>query len=174
MITTQAEGRRDAAPSRRFRRSPETKPARNHHHDQLAVFAGRWQAEGQAYGQDEGRMFTNETWEWLSGGYFLAGRFLSRVGDGDHKGTGYLSWDEARGIHTCRLIDNLGYDRLYDMTANGPVWTFHGERERATYAFSEDGRRIDIRWEVSDDGVDFRPLCELRATRVGGLGPTQH
>jgi len=119
-------------------------------------------------------MFSDETWKWLSGGYFLAGRFVSRLGESDYRGTGYLSWDETRGTHTCRLIDNLGYDRLYKLTANGRVWTFNGERERATYAFSEDGRSIDIRWEASDDGVNFKPLYDLRATRVGGLGPTRH
>jgi hypothetical protein len=158
------------------RRAPprETEPARGPEHDKLSVFAGRWQAEGQTYGADEGRMISDETWEWLSGGFFLVCRFDARVGEAEHKGIGYLAWDEGRRIHTCRLIDNLGYDRLYELSANGLVWTFNGERERATYAFSEDCRRIDIRWEKSDDGVNFRPLCELRARRVGGLGPTQH
>jgi hypothetical protein len=159
---------------RRRQVQAESEPRRGPRHDELAVFAGRWQAEGQAYGPDEGRMFSDETWEWLPGGFFLVCRFNARVGESAHKGIGYLSWDEARGVHTCRLIDNLGFDRLYDLSANGRVWTFRGERERAIYAFSEDGRSIDIRWEFAEEGGDFRPLCELRATRVGGLGPTQH
>jgi hypothetical protein len=164
----------EAATERRRRLAPEHQPVRGHQHDQLAVFAGRWQAEGQAYGADEGRMFSNETWEWLSGGFFLAWRFDSRLADGRHKGVGHLGWDAARQTHTCRMIDNMGYDRLYDLSVNGQVWSFRGDRERATYVFSDDGRSIDIRWESSDDGIDFRPLCELKATRVGGLGPTRH
>lgn len=140
----------------------------------LAVFAGRWQSEGVAYGRDEGRMYSDETWEWMSGGFFLVCRFDSRVGDAEHKGIAYLAWDEARRTHTCRMIDNLGYDRVYDLSLNGRVWTFRGDRERASYSFSEDGRAVDIAWEVSDDGLAFRPLCELKAVRVGGLGPTQH
>ena len=119
-------------------------------------------------------MISNETWEWLPGGFFIACRFDSRAGDTEHRGFGYLAFDAGRGTHTCRLIDNLGYDRIYDLSVNGQVWTFRGERERATYTFSEDGRGIDIRWERSADGASFLPLCELRATRTGGLGPTKH
>jgi hypothetical protein len=153
--------------------SPEAEPTRGLEHDRMSIFAGRWQAEGQSH-EPEGRMIADETWEWLPGGFFLTCRFFAHIGELEHKGIGYLAWDGARGVHTCRLIDNLGYDRLYDLSANGRVWTFRGERERATYDFAEDGQSIDIRWEVRGEARDWRPLCDLKATRTGGLGPTAH
>lgn len=171
---TTTETPAEARPGRRRTLSPEPPPRRGSQHDQLAVFAGRWQTDGVAYGKDEGRIFSDETWEWMSGGFFLVCRFDSRVGDTEHKGICYLAWDETRGTHTCRMIDNLGYDRLYELSVNGDVWSFRGKRERAVYRFSEDARNIDITWEVSEDGHDFKLLCEMKAVRVGGLGPTKH
>ncbi len=154
-------------------RERQGEPRRGPEHDRMGLFAGRWQSEGRGH-RPEGRMIADETWEWLAGGFFLICRFDSRVGEAEHKGQGALSYDAARKTHVLRLIDNLGYDRLYDASINGNVWTFRGTRERATYEFSDDCRSIDIRWEFSNDGRDWQPLCELTATRTGGLGPTKH
>lgn len=155
--------------------APEAEPKRGPEHDKLSVFAGGWHAEGHSWGPSgEVEMVADETWEWLPGGFFLTCHFSSRAGETEHKGSGYLAYDMERGTHICRMIDNLGYDRLYTLSPNGRVWTFRGERERATYAFAEDDRSIDIRWEFTEDGLDWKPLCELKAVRTAGLGPTKH
>jgi hypothetical protein len=50
----------------------------------------------------------------------------------------------------------------------GRVWTFSGQFERATFAFSEDGDHYQETWELTRDGHIWLLLGALEASRFRG------
>ena len=130
--------------------------------------AGRWRVAGQNH-EPEAPYAADERYEWLPGGFFLIYHFNAQVGDADHRGLGYLGYDADKRAYWARRIDNLGHVQGYEVTFNDRTWIFSGERERATMTFSEDGQTQTIRWDQSNDGLDWRPLCDLTSVKTRGL-----
>lgn len=55
-----------------------------------------------------------------------------------------------------------GFARDYTIAVQGRTWTLAGERERATYRCSEDGRTQEISWKWKP-GEEWLPLCDRTA-----------
>jgi len=51
-------------------------------------------------------------------------------------------------------FDNHGFQRCYDVTVDGRVWTFSGATERARIVFSDDGATQTITWEWRPEEID--------------------
>jgi hypothetical protein len=49
---------------------------------------------------------------------------------------------------------------------DGDRWSYSGDRERAEIRFSDDGRTMEIYWEINKDGSTWLPLCELTAVKT--------
>lgn len=73
-----------------------------------------------------------------------------------------MGWDAEAGRYFARTIENHGFARDYTMAVDGRIWTLSGERERATYRFSEDGRTQHISWEWKP-GQEWLPLHDRNA-----------
>lgn len=137
--------------------APEAKPQRGPEHERLSVFIGDWR--GQGHGGDT-PMTTLETYDWVEGRFFLVTRFNQQIGEAAHIGVGAIGYDAGSGAYRMHMVDNLGYDRTYEVHDRGDgVWTLAGERERATLTFR--GDRLNVRWEHRPDGGDWAPLCEF-------------
>lgn len=139
-------------------------PRRGSAHERLEMFVGEWDATGRTLMPSD--LTGRESYAWLSGGFFLLYRFDRSYGGMEHRGTGVFRVDPADQSYSTTFYDNLGYARDYAVTVDGRRWTLTGPWERATLEFSEDGQRLDERWERSDDGENWMPLCEFSATRV--------
>jgi hypothetical protein len=164
---------RDAAPSRpRAVASPtgvsELIPKRGPVHARMLDFLGRWQTVGRT---GPGAPVPNvdvtgyEIYDWAPGRFFVTHQFDRRIGEDEHKGIGVLGYDAATQRYFANVFDNHGYARQYDVQVKDRVWTFAGQRERATFVLSDDGASMSIEWTVSSDGARWRPLCELKATK---------
>jgi hypothetical protein len=70
------------------------------------------------------------------------------------------------GSYSADNFDNLGYHRRYAVRVEGDTWTFVGEYERAKQTFDPSGRSFEIKWELSKDGKQWQPLCELHGTKL--------
>ena len=139
-------------------------------HRRLDVFVGRWRVEGrnapQAPGSPGTSVLGEESYEWLPGGFFLMNRWNRRFSDGGiHQGTGIIGHEPGGETYTNQAFDNLGYARNYALSNNGRTWSFAGKWERATVTFSDDGRHLQTRWEISKDGNIWQPLCDLASTK---------
>ncbi|RKH10377.1 DUF1579 domain-containing protein [Corallococcus sp. CA047B] len=150
--------------------SGEAAPRLGPEHQRLEVFIGGWTAEGvlgEAAGpQARVKATAVDRYEWLPGGFFLSCRGVMRFAGESLESTRIIGFDPERQRYRMHLFDNHGYARVYEGGERDGVWTFAGAHERVTMSFEDGNQRLDIRWEQSDDGATWRPLCDLKATRV--------
>lgn len=151
-------------------------PQRSAAHRQLDAFAGTWRARGQSFGSLEQNpedpraspeLWTGEeTYEWLPGGFFMLHRWDANIGTHPFKGTEIIGYDEARGRFFTRMFDNAGNHPEYIATVSGNLWTFEEPATRAVVSLSNDGNRMEIRWEWLYGEDTWLPLCDRTANRV--------
>ncbi len=151
-----------------------TVPHRADAHRRLDVFVGAWHTEGTSFADGQmpedprasGVLWTSdETYEWLPGGFFLLHRWDALAGSRVFQGTEVLGHDDAIGGYFTRFFDNAGFHPEYTAAVDGDVWTFTEPSTRATVTIQDDGQHIDHRWEWRVAGGDWLPLCERVATR---------
>ncbi len=142
-------------------------------HRRLSAFLGDWHAVGTSYGgqeQSQDDPHAGATpWSsihsarWHSGHYFVV---QDERASGPFDTLTLMGWDVEAERYFARSIENHGFARDYTMTVEGRTWTLSGESERASCAFSEDGRTQEISWEWKPAG-EWLPLCDRTARRIG-------
>ena len=152
----------------------EAPPKRDARHDALAVFLGRWRADGQSYGganQPEAEPKSKaEPWvsahtgTWHTGEFFLVQDERATTGRNPFDTLSVMGVDASTGRYFARCFENHGFYRHYDVQVDGRVWTLIGETERARIEFSADGRTQTITWEWRPHG-QWLPLCDRVARR---------
>lgn len=137
-------------------------------HGKLEVFVGKWHAEGTSYGEgSDGVPWTSEeSYEWLPGGFFLLHRWDAMTGERAFQGTEILGYDEAEGGYFTRFFDNSGFHPEYRATVDGDVWRFEEPETRATVTVEDEGNRMRFKWEWRNGGPEWVPLCDRVATKV--------
>jgi hypothetical protein len=107
--------------------------------------------------------------EWALGGQFLVQRTEIPRPDAPDSMLVYGVDDSNPEAYTQHYFDSRGIARVYAMTLRDGVWTLRREKpdftplgfaQRFEGVFSDDGRTISGRWDVSRDGgltwqVDF-------------------
>jgi hypothetical protein len=76
-----------------------------------------------------------------------------------------LRYDAAAHEYSAYNVDNLGFARTYRVTERDGVWSFAGDRERATVAMSEDATTMTVDWEIRNGDETWSSLCHLEATK---------
>ena len=145
-------------------------------HRLLEAFIGKWRTEGTSYADGQqakdplasGVVWTSEeSYEWLPGGFFVLHRWEAMAGEQVFKGAEILGYDKAQGGYFTRFFDNAGNHPEYRVQLKGNAWTFAESTSRATVTVSHDGNSMDFNWEWRNDGSDWLPLCHRIATRIG-------
>ena len=148
--------------------SESQSPQRSAAHRKLDVFVGNWHAVGTSYGEGPaGAPWTSdESYEWLPGGFFLLHRWKAMTGQKEFIGTEILGYDEAEGGYFTRFFDNSGFHPEYRASVDGDVWTFSEPQTRATVTVEDGGKRMRFAWQWRNGGSEWMPLCDRVATRV--------
>ena len=140
----------------------------------LNIFVGKWPTEGLSYGLGQSkenpydspvRWSSEETYEWLLGGFFLLHHCDGQIGDAAINTMETIGYDTASQTYPSHSFDNYGRIHLADWSACDGVLSYTGTEYRATYAFSHDGNTLTIHWEWFD-GEDWSVLAEVKATKV--------
>ena len=133
-------------------------------------FVGSWKIEGKNFPaapeEPETPVHGEDTYEWLPGNFYLVNRWQHLFKEGGHIGIGILGYDEAEKKLFTRGFDNLGFERKYFLAFENNTLTFSGDKERATRAFSDDGKSYVERWEIRTDTNEWVPLCVMNGTKV--------
>ena len=151
-------------------------PMRGPKHEPLAAFVGTWHAEGQSYGGQEqdptdprshaAAWISDEVTVWHPGGFFIK-KDEHAVIDGASLVTHVvIGWDGDTGAFVAHAFENHGFYRRYAVRADGQVWTFTGDTERARIEFSADGRQQTVTWEWRPINDAWLPLCDRSNIRV--------
>lgn len=110
--------------------------------------------------------------EWLDGGAFLAQRWSLSGGPAGAptSGTSIVGCDAAHGTYVLLYSDDRGVCRVYEMGLRDGQWTLRREgppfAQRFTATFAADGKTITGRWEIAEDGQDWRTDFDVTYTRV--------
>ena len=144
--------------------------------DELAPFIGEWSmAVDMPHVPDvapdaEARC----VFEWMPGERFLLQRWEISIPEAPD-GIALIGLDEGRGTLLQQYFDSRGVARVYEMTFDGRVWTLLRETpdfspldfaQRFEGVFSEDGERIEGRWEIKHE-ADWELDFHQTYTRVG-------
>ncbi len=144
-------------------------------HRQLDAFIGKWHAEGFSYadGQQAADPLasavpwrSDESYEWLPGGFFVLHRWDAMTGERVFQGTQILGFDGNEGGYFTRHFDNAGNHPEYQAKVVGDTWTFTDKSTRATVTVANDGNEMRFNWEWRKDGEKWLPLCDRVARRV--------
>ncbi len=141
----------------------------------LAVFIGKWHAEGQSYA--EGQKMENpyassvpwisdENYEWLAGNFFILHTWNAKIGDRVFIGTEIIGYDEKEGGFFTRFFDNSGFHPNYKANVDGNVWNFIAASSRAKVTVDDDKNKLTFNWEWRKEDNNWMPLCDRVATRI--------
>lgn len=151
-----------------FEEEPIIVPTKEHTF--LEDFIGKWAIEGENF--DVSPNETNievkgiESYEWLSGGFFLVYKWERYIGSTNHQGLGIISHDHSNHTFEINNYDNMGYNRAYTIVHEGNSWKFSDQNERAVINFNADGNGFTENWEIVDEQGNWKPLCQLKAKRI--------
>jgi Protein of unknown function (DUF1579) len=140
----------------------------------LNVLVGKWHTEGLSYGAGQSkenpydspvRWSSEDTYEWLAGGFFLVHHCDAQFGDAPFDAMETIGYDAASQTYPSQMFDNYGRIHLGHWSVRDGVWSYTGTEYRATYAFSNDGNNLTIHWEWLC-GDDWSVLADVKATKV--------
>ncbi|MDP9255570.1 MAG: hypothetical protein M3Q31_03305 [Actinomycetota bacterium] len=129
----------------------------------LEALVGQWRIEAGPPGG--GRV----TSEWLDGVPLLVERSHVDVPEAPD-GVAVIGCDGTSDTYTQLYTDERDVQRIYKMSLGDGVWKLWRDGEpfsqRFTGMFSANGKRIDGRWEIAEDGKTWKTDFDLTYTKV--------
>ena len=146
-------------------------------HQRLNVFVGKWNTEGQQHEGPVGpaaKITAVETFEWLTGEFFLVHRFQGRVGDHEAACIEIIGHDNASQSYPVHSFYNNGVANEWQYRERNGTWTLTGDwqmkgestRVRCTIVFSDGGNTMTGKWEMASEGPGWQPFWDVKATKV--------
>lgn len=142
----------------------------------LARLIGTWRVEVVAPWAPEGGPAATTTFAWLLGEAFV--RQTSEIDHPDAPNA-HCVIAPSEGGFTQHYFDSRGVVRIYRMTLVDRTWVLLRTTpdftplefaQRYTGTFSEDGNRIDGRWDIAHEPEQWELDFELSYVRVSGSG----
>jgi hypothetical protein len=135
---------------------------------ELEPLVGEWTLEAIPPGGPPWPGSGSARFEWMEGAPFLIEH--SAAPDPAPDGVSVIGCDAANGTYFQLYSDERGVCRVYEMTIGDGEWRLWREGEpfaqRFTGRFSDDGNRIEGRWEAAKDGTSWETDFDLNFTRV--------
>jgi hypothetical protein len=158
-------------------KTPKQPPTPGPEHKLLDVFVGKWNMEGQQHAGVVGpaaKVTAVNTYEWLTGGFYLVHRFEGHVGDSQAACIEIIGYDASTRSYPMYSFYNNGINNEWQARESDGIWTLTGEWQmggkavmvRCTNAFSDLGNTMTGKWEMQSDGSNWEPFWDVRATKV--------
>jgi hypothetical protein len=152
-------------------------------HQRLHAIAGRWATDGRVDGDPSLAVKGFDTYEVLSGGYFLVHHVdvtvgdqlvqaIEIIGERDPDTDGFLarSFDNSGNCEVMRVtVDHAGVFRFTggpDVAAAARPVGAATTRVRSSLTPASDGNSMTALWERSTDGASWEPWMHISFTRV--------
>jgi hypothetical protein len=137
---------------------------------ELAVLVGKWKMEATPPGGPPWPGDAETTFEWMADGQLLLERSWVEMPEAPD-GVCVIGCDAANGRYFQLYTDERGVCRVYEMSIGDGEWKLWRDGEpfsqRFTGKISDDGNRIDGRWEAAKDGTSWETDFDLVYTRIG-------
>ena len=136
---------------------------------ELEPLVGEWKVEATPPGGPPWPGEASITYEWMEGAPFLIERSEVEVPEAPNA-ICVIGCDAANDRYFQLYSDDRGVCRVYELSIGDgelKIWR-EGEpfAQRFSGRFSEDGNRIDARWEAAKDGDTWETDFDLVFTRV--------
>jgi hypothetical protein len=135
----------------------------------LDALVGDWTMEATPPGGPPWPGQAEVSFEWLADAYLIQ-RWTIEMPEAPD-GIAILGPDQSGERLVQHYFDSRGIARIYDMSLEDGVWKLwrYGDdfSQRFTGTFSEDGRRIEGRWEIARDGKTWETDFDLTYIKVG-------
>jgi hypothetical protein len=159
------------------KQSPEPPRKPGSEQKRLNVFVGKWKTEGQ---QHEGlvgpaaKITAVETYEWLTGEFFLIHRFEGRVGEGEAACIEITGYDAKRQCYAMHTFYNSGIANEWRLDECDCVWMLTGDwqmsgelmKVRCKIEFGDAGNTMRGKWEHSSDGSSWQTFWDVKAEKI--------
>ena len=136
---------------------------------ELEPLVGEWKLEATPPGGPPWPGGASLTFEWMEGAPFLIERSTVEMPEAPNA-ICVIGCDAANERYFQLYSDDRGVYRVYELSIGGGEWKIWREgdpfAQRFTGRFSEDGNRIDARWEAAKDGTNWENDFDLVFTRV--------
>ena len=136
---------------------------------EMEVLVGEWSQTATPAGGEPWPGEAKATFEWLEGGQLLLERSTVDMPEAPD-GVCVYGCDAANGTYYQLYTDDRNVCRVYQMSIGHREWKLWraGEpfNQRFTATISEDGNRIDARWEATKDGTNWETDFDLVFRRV--------
>jgi hypothetical protein len=157
-----------------FAQAPEA-PKPGPEHKALGYFAGKWTSEGEMkpgpYGPG-GKMTSQDTCEWFSGGFQLVCRSQGKGPMGPMTSMGVLAYNPQDKAYTYYGIDSMGTSELAKGAKSGKTWTFTSKSYMEGQAFNSRYTIVEtsptsytFKWDTSSDGTKWSTMMEGTTTK---------
>ena len=135
----------------------------------LDALVGEWTMEATPPGGPPWPGQAEVSFEWLADAYLIQ-RWTIEMPEAPD-GIAILGPDQSGERLVQHYFDSRGIARVYDMSLEDGVWKLWRDgddfSQRFTGTFSEDGRRIEGRWEIARDGKTWETDFDLTYIKVG-------
>jgi hypothetical protein len=137
---------------------------------ELEVLIGQWRMEAIPPGGEPWPGESRATFEWLEGNQLVLERSTVEMPEAPD-GICVIGCDAANGTYYQLYTDDRGVCRVYDMSIGNGEWKLSREGppfdQRFTATISDDGNRIEGRWEAAKGGSNWETDFDLVYTRFG-------
>jgi hypothetical protein len=136
---------------------------------ELDVLVGEWTIEATPPGGPPWPGDARAGFEWHDSGKFLVERSTVEMPEAPD-GVSIIGCDAAKGTYVQLYSDDRNVCRVYEMSLSDGEWKLWRDGEpfpqRFTANISEDGDTITGRWELAEDGTNFKTDFDLVYRRV--------
>ena len=147
--------------------------------EKLAYFVGEWICQGTIapgpWGAG-GQFRWSEYSDWMRGKFFVVGRWQYHIPSelgGDGEELFVMGYDPKRRVYTFDAFSSDGQHQVSKGTIRENTWTWRGEaicegktrQQKMTMRIVSE-TTYQLRFEVSDDGAEWRTFMEGQATRT--------
>jgi hypothetical protein len=134
----------------------------------LDALVGEWTMEARPPGGPPWEGEARVSFEWLADAYLIQ-RWTIELPEAPD-GIALLGPDQSGENLVQHYFDSRGVARVYSMSLEDGVWKLWRDgddfSQRFSGRFSDDGRRIDGRWEIAHDGQTWETDFDLTYIKV--------
>ena len=145
-------------------------PTAEHALKELEVLIGDWTMEAIPPGGEPWPGGARATFEWLEGNQLMLERSAVEMPEAPDSICA-IGCDAANDTYYQLYSDDRGVCRVYEMSIGNGEWKLWREgdpfAQRFTAKISDDGNRIEGRWEAAKGGSNWETDFDLVYTRVG-------
>jgi hypothetical protein len=134
----------------------------------LDVLVGKWVTEMRMIGSPTFSIIGTDIYEWQAGGFFMLHHVDVRMDDEAYTVIEIIGgYDAATKSYPMRSFDSRGEASTMQASIDAKgVWTFAGEKIRATLTVSADRSSMTAQWEQLTDGENWQHWMDMRFTKI--------